>query len=151
MDKKNQKYKKWTDGCSAEKLRMVFDETADKYVELLLDLWSNHVKDDPAFAPHYGWWADNDRTGIYCYDDDFFINLSDIIYCVENEVHYSEFREWQDYCTDAMEFGFDIINLKSWHLGAPRVSKDVIKNLKKMKQDLNDYAEAVKNGQIPQC
>ena len=134
-----------------ENLRKNYDSIADEYMRQLLDLWSNHDKKDPYFSPHYGWWVNNDRTGVYCYGDDIFIDLPTAIYCVENEIMFKEFSEWQEYNTDMMSFGLDTVSLPSWHEGAPRISKRELDNMKKMRQDLDDYVEMVKNGQTTKC
>jgi hypothetical protein len=74
----------------------------------------------------------------------FTINMDDIIYCVENDVTQEQYIEWQEYCCDAAEFGFDLPNLKSWMMGCPRTSPDVFERLRKMKAELNEAVKVEK-------
>jgi hypothetical protein len=45
--------------------------------------------------------------------------------------------EWEEYCCDAAEFGFDTPNLRSWVRGCPRTSAKTFEMLRKIKADLN--------------
>jgi hypothetical protein len=75
--------------------------------------------------------------------------MDDIIYCVEHDVTEKQYMEWQDYNSEAYEFGFDTPNLKSWMRGCPRVSHEAFERLRKLKAELNDAIkeerERVKN------
>jgi hypothetical protein len=79
----------------------------------------------------------------------FTIGMDEIIYCVDHDVTQQQFMEWQEYCCDAAEFGFDTPNLKSWMRGCPRTSAKTFKNLREIKAMLNDAVkeekERVKN------
>ena len=126
-------------------LKPNFEAAVDDYVDELLCMWSDYNKDDPAFSPSYGYWVGNDKSGVYCYGDDIFINLSDIIYCVENYVSYDTFREWQDYCVDAAEWGFTTPNIDAWHNGFKRVPQETFEKLRERRQQLEDLVEIVKH------
>ena len=126
-------------------LKPNFEAAVDDYVNALLYMWSDYDKEDLAFSPFYGHWAGDDKAGIYCYEDCFFISLSDIILCVEKEVSYNDYMEWVDYCTQAHEFGFDEPNLRSWLNGCPRVPQETFEALRGRKQQLEDLVEVVKH------
>ena len=74
----------------------------------------------------------------------FTINMDDIIYCVLGDITREQYIEWQEYCCDAAEFGFDTPNLRSWIMGCPRTSKETFDTLRKLKQDLQDAVEEEK-------
>lgn len=126
-------------------LKPNFEAAVDDYVNALLYMWSDYDKEDPTFSPAYGYWVGDDKSGVYCYEDWFYISLTDIIYCVENKVSHDEYQEWQDYCVEAAEFGFDTPNLKSWHKGCPRVPQETFEKLRGYKSQLSDLVEIVKH------
>lgn len=126
-------------------LKKDFESAVDAYVDALLYMWSDYDNDDPSFTPNYGYWVGDDKSGVYCYGDDTFINLSDIILCVEKEVSYSDYTEWVDYCTQAHEFGFDEPNLRSWLNGCPRVPQESFDKLHNMRENLESLVEVVKH------
>ena len=126
-------------------LKQDFERAVDAYVNALLYMWSDYDTEDPAFTPIYGYWVGDDKSGVYCYGDDTFINLSDIILCVEKEVSYNDYMEWVDYRTQAHEFGFDEPNLRSWLNGCPRVSQESFDKLHNMRENLESLIEVVKH------
>ena len=67
---------------------------------------------------HYGYWIGDETGSVYDYGDGMFtINMDDIIYCVLGDITREQYMEWQEYCCDASEFGFDTPNLRSWIRG----------------------------------
>lgn len=126
-------------------LKPNFEAAVDDYVNELLCMWSDYDKDDPAFSPFYGHWAGDDKSGVYCYEDCFFISLSDIIYCVENNVGYKEYQEWSEYCVECHEWNFTTPNLDAWHHGFKRVPQETFEKLRERRQQLEDLVEIVKH------
>lgn len=110
--------KKWEDACNG-------------YLVELLHNWGLD-------GASYGYWIADQTGGTYAYGDYLFLNMDDIVYCVENDIQEKEYVENQDYNLRADEFGFNLINLQSWHKGAPRVPDETFKRLEKMKRDLAD-------------
>lgn len=84
----------------------------------------------------YGYWIGNEIGGVYAYGDSIFINIDDIRYCVENNVSYETYQDWQEYCVWANEFNQDTPNLNAWCKGCPRVDEETQKKLSAMKSDL---------------
>ena len=94
---------------------------------------------------YYGYWIGEEIGGVYDYGGGMFtIGMNDIIYCVEHDIGREQYIEWQEYCCDAAEFGFDTPNLKSWMMGCPRTSQEVFKKLREMKKILDDAIKAEK-------
>ena len=94
---------------------------------------------------YYGYWIGEEIGGVYDYGGGMFtIGMDDIIYCVEHDIGREQYIEWQEYCCDAAEFGFDTPNLKSWMMGCPRTPPEVFEKLRKMKAELNEAIKAEK-------
>jgi hypothetical protein len=89
-------------------------------------------------------WVAGDVGTIACVGD-YFIDLQDMIYMLDNKIPFAEYEQWSDYCIKASEYGFDSINLQSWHKGAPRVTQETFDKLDALKQELNDAIEKEKN------
>lgn len=88
-----------------------------------------------------GWWVGNDCTGIYCYDDECFISLQDIIFIVDNNVTKEDFIKWNEYVAMLNEFDITTPNLQSWVKGCPRLSQEEINHLVELRQELYDTAK----------
>lgn len=118
-------------------LREQWEKACNGYLVELLRMWE--------LDAHYGYWIGEEIGGVYDYGDGMFtIGMNDIIYCVEHDIGREQYIEWQEYCCDAAEFGFDTPNLKSWMMGCPRTPQDVFEKLRKMKAELNEAIKAEK-------
>ena len=118
-------------------LREQWEKACNGYLTELLRMWE--------LDAYYGYWIGEEIGGVYDYGGGMFtIGMNDIIYCVENDIGREQYIEWQEYCCDASEFGFDMPNLKSWIMGCPRTSQEVFKKLRKMKEELNEAIKAEK-------
>ena len=107
------------------------------YLCELLNMWE--------LDSYYGYWIGEEIGGVYDYGGGMFtIGMDDIIYCVEHDIGREQYIEWQEYCCDAAEFGFDTPNLKSWMMGCPRTTPEVFEKLRKMKAELNEAIKAEK-------
>ena len=94
---------------------------------------------------HYGYWIGNEDGTLYDYGDGMFtINMDNIIYCVLGDITSEQYIEWQEYCCDAAEFGFDTPNLRSWIRGCPRTSKETFDTLRMLKQGLQEAIDEEK-------
>jgi hypothetical protein len=118
------------------KLRSNFDKAVEAYIDEL------HKQFD--WSACYGYWVADDTTGIYVYADEHYLNLSDIVYIVDNKVTIDEFEEWEHYCMWAHEFNQTEPNLKSWHNGCPRAPKDEIEHLNALKKRFEDEVNKLK-------
>lgn len=118
-------------------LREQWEQACNGYTMALLRMWE--------LDAYYGYWIGEEIGGVYDYGGGMFtIGMNDIIYCVEHDIGREQYIEWQEYCCDASEFGFDMPNLKSWIMGCPRTSQEVFKKLREMKKILDDAIKAEK-------
>lgn len=116
-----------TNNKQVNKQRSNFDKAVGEYVAALLKMYD--------WDARYGYWISDDTTGIYAYEDDHFIALSDLIYIVDNDVPLATLEEWKEYCLWAHEYNQTIPNLPSWVKGAPRASKSEMDALSKLHDD----------------
>ena len=118
-------------------LKEQYEKACNGYLVELLRMWELNA--------HYGYWIGDEVGGLYDYGDGMItISMDNIIYCVENDVTQEQYMEWQDYNSEAYEFGFDTPNLRSWIMGCPRTPPDVFEKLRKLKADLGDAIEEEK-------
>lgn len=112
------------------KLRKDFEHVCDEYKKVLEEMW--------ALNPKTGYWIADEVGGVYDNDGFVTLNLLEMIYCVEHDISWEEYDEWSQYNIKAHEFNFDFINLKSWHMGCPRVPQSAFIHLDSMKGDLEE-------------
>ena len=116
--------------------------------------FSSKYFDDTEF-----YWVANEVGGL-CEFGDYYFNVQDMVFCLENNLQEDEPLEWQDYCVRCSLISHDIPtpNLKSWHLGCPRKSEEElfelekqVRNIEKMKRELKEMIDGNKdnrNGRI---
>lgn len=128
---------KKTKDAVKRKLKGQWELACNGYLCELLNMWE--------LDSYYGYWICEEIGGVYDYGGGMFtIGMNDIIYCVEHDIGREQYIEWQEYCCDASEFGFDMPNLKSWIMGCPRTSQEVFKKLREMKKILDEAIKAEK-------
>lgn len=114
-------------------LKENYEKACNAYIKALLDMWE--------LDAIYGSWISDEVGGVYDYDGRLFLNMQDIIFCVNNNISEKEFDEWQEYYTKCGEYNLNTMNLKSWCLGAPRVSQETFDHLDALKKELEDEVE----------
>jgi hypothetical protein len=91
------------------------------------------------------WWVGDEVGGVFMVGDMLSLNMQDIVYIVDNGISYDECVDWQDYNLRANEFNFNMLNINSWHKGAPRVPQETFDKLRKMKDELKSLCEETKS------
>ena len=117
-------------------LRCQFAVACNGYLNELLRMWE--------LSACYGYWNSDQPGTIYHYAETHNLMMEEIIYIVENDIEEDEVLAWEDYCLDAHEFGFDIPNMRSWHRGCPRTSKETFDTLRILKNNLATAVEEEK-------
>lgn len=115
-------------------LKENYEKACNNYVRALLTLWGIDYK--------CGYWVGGEVGGVYDCDGWVFLNMQDVVYCVENGVTSEEYEQWQDYGVKCAEYNLPILNLNAWHKGAPRYDFTKLDSLKK---DLEEAIENEKN------
>lgn len=118
-------------------LRENYENACNSYLLALANMWELDCKS-------YGYWIGDNVGGIYAYGDFAFIEMADIIYCVEHNISPKTFNEWNDYCLWAIEFKQTVPNLKSWCMGCQRVDVETQKKLSAMKLELEEIMKDTK-------
>ena len=118
-------------------LRENYEKACNAYLLALANVWGWNCKS-------YGYWVADEIGGVYIYADDTFINMDDIIFCVENNISEQTYNAWQDYCIWADEFNQHKPNLKSWIMGCQRVDEETQKKLTDMKRELETLMQETK-------
>jgi hypothetical protein len=89
-------------------------------------------------------WVGNE-IGSVCNFGDHYINFSDMVYCLNNDVPINKFFEWYDWCLETEEF----INLSSFIMGASKVKELEEKHLEELRLKVaraeEELKEALKN------
>lgn len=107
-------------------LKEEFEHIANKYANKLVEMY--FTEDDNIRADFY--WVGDEAGGILSVCDYYFFNFDDIRYIVDNNVPFDTWLEWYDYTLIVADFALASPNLKSWHHGCPRLSKEQLHNLK---------------------
>jgi hypothetical protein len=76
------------------------------------------LEDGELYKSDYFWVAD--EIGGICNFGDYYINFSDMVFCLSNDVPIDKFFEWYDWCLESNKS----VNLKSFLMG---VSKEIEK------------------------
>lgn len=117
-------------------LREQFQKTANEYLTILLQMFE--------WDSYYGYWSDG-AGSLYCYAEDHVLTYDQIRFIVENDVDYSVYLSWHDYCSWCRCFDFEQPNLPSWVKGCPRLTKEQMNHLDKLRKDFEDTVAAYKN------
>lgn len=117
-----------------EKLKDAFESSCNAYARELEKMWNLNHSD--------GYWIGDDVGGVYDNGGFVTLELKDLIFCVDNDISFSEYDEWSSYCITALELGFNEINLKSWHMGAPRVTEETFKRIRVLRDMIGDFIES---------
>lgn len=119
-------------------IKELWESACNSYLLELCNMWELDAKS-------YGFWVGDEIGSVYSYGDTgLFIDMQNIKYCVENDVSYSEYMDWLDYCVWASDFGQNKPNLPSWHKGCPRVDVVTQERLSAMKYELEKLMQETK-------
>lgn len=110
-------------------LKANYEDSCNGYLLTLLNMWDLSIKD--------GFWVSDEVGGIYVHESDISLSMSDIIFCVENDVPMSTFFKYTDYCAKCAEYGFNVPNLSSYNNGCQLVPQETFDKLDAMKEELN--------------
>lgn len=120
-----------------ERYRVLLDELAERFAKLMhkQGYWSD---DYTLWFTEYEAWDANDMFYIINNKERLlergspYMNKYERIKALRNDV-----EAWIEYNVDVAQFGIRYINLKSWLMGAPRMSKEKRKELCKLREDLD--------------
>lgn len=117
-------------------LKQEYEKGVNGYLVALHNLWETD--------PYYGFWVGDKVGELYCYGDDIYINMDNIIYVVENNISMEFYYEYTEYCLKCSEYNFEIPKLPAYHKGCPLVPQETFDKLDALKRDLNECVEETK-------
>ena len=120
-----------------EILRKSYNDACNKYLKALLQSWGLELD-------AYGFWVGDEVGDVYCYGDDLFLNMDEIVYMVENDVTQEKYNEYMDYIIWSNAYGFNAPNLKSFINGCPIIPVEKRKELDKQKRLLDELVKETK-------
>lgn len=126
-----------------ESIKRAYRRACLDYLYQLLDDWGLYEKDDD--ITKFGWWVGDEIGGVFCLEDDTFINMDEIRYCVDNNIDYDTYQDYLEYATKCYDFGFDHMNLNAFVIGAPRVSNEEFERLEMLQKNLDDAINDIKD------
>lgn len=110
-------------------LRANYEDACNNYLLALLNMWDLDAKN--------GFWVGNDTGGVYSHEADISLNMSGIIFCVENNISIETYWKYVEYCTKCSEYNFNIPTLESYNNGCQLVPQETFDKLYAMKEELN--------------
>lgn len=108
-----------------QELRLAYEVACTNYLAAFMEQY------DLSCEPH-PWVAD--EVGTVAEVGDYYFDFQDIMRCVDENVPFDTLMEWYDYNVEASMLGLGEINLKSWLMGAPRISQDRIDEIKEARK-----------------
>jgi len=120
-----------------------YEKACNNYLNQLFIDWGLVDNDDDG-TRNFGWWVGDEVGGVYCLEDDTFLNMDEIRYCVDNNVSRETYEDYQDYNSTCLHYGFDTLNLKSFVSGAPRIPQESFDNIRECEQTLFDAIDTIK-------
>lgn len=92
------------------------------------------------------WWAADEVGGIWCFNaGECFINMQEIIYCIENDVTFGTYLRYMDYYEDCCALGLSTCNLMNYCKGAGIYSQETLQKLHALKNEMNSLLDDAKN------
>lgn len=88
-------------------------------------------------------WVGNDVGTVACIGD-YFVEMEDIRFMLVNGISWEDFLANMDYNLLAIELGVNTINLRSWCMGCPRLSKEQLQSLISMHKEIDELCKEYK-------
>jgi hypothetical protein len=120
-----------------------YENACNNYLKQLLIDWGYSLEIFSNVIP--GWWVADEVGGMFCLEDGTFISMNEIIYCVKNNITFSQYNEYVDYNLKCDEYGFNQLNINSFFNGAPRVNEETFEKLNSLKQQISETIEEAKD------
>ena len=120
-------------------LRLAYEAACTNYLAAFMEKYDLTCDPEP--------WVANE-IGTVAEVGDYFFDFQDIKRCVDEDVTFDTLIEWYDYNCECGMLGLNQINLKSWLMGAPRVSKEKIAEIKARHKEFEELIKEAneKNG-----
>ncbi len=106
------------------KLRKHYEASCMGYAKALCEMWG--------VLPENCWWV-ADKVGEVLFCSDNYLDMDNIIYCVEHDVTYEEYLAFQEMTVNAQAYGLNHPSLDEWHRQAKneRQLQELVNELEK--------------------
>lgn len=118
-----------------QELKLAYEVACTNYLAAFMEMYE-------LSCDHHPWVAD--EVGTVAEFGDYYFDFQDIKRCVDEDVPFGTLMEWYDYNVETSMLGLGEINLKSWLMGAPRISQDRIEEIKQARKRFEDLVEQTK-------
>lgn len=117
-----------------QQLKEAYTKACNDYLNELCKMWEMD-------ASSYGWWVGDEVGETWCYEDDIYIGMSDIIYAVENKIPKHVYRDYLEYTAKCLRYNFPRPTFQAFAKGCPLIPQERFDRLEALQKDLDDYAK----------
>jgi hypothetical protein len=118
-----------------QELKLAYEAACTNYLAAFMEKYDLSCDPEP--------WVGNE-VGTVAEVGDYFFDFQDIKRCVDEDVTFDTLIEWYDYNIEVSILRLPTINLKSWLMGAPRISEFRIADIKTKRCELENLIEETK-------
>lgn len=118
-----------------QELKLAYEAACTNYLAAFMEKYDLSCDPEP--------WVGNE-VGTVAEVGDYFFDFQDIKRCVDEDVTFDTLIEWYDYNIEVSILRLPTINLKSWLMGAPRISEFRIAEIKTKRCELENLIEETK-------
>ena len=122
-------------------LKREYNKACFDYLNKLIGNWKLYEDD----TPDYGWWIGDEVGTTYFFNEEISINMDDIRYCVNNDVDYQTYLNYNEYNTRCHEYGLNTITLKEYICHEGRVSDKELEKIAVIRKELDNFVDSLKN------
>lgn len=123
--------------------RTNFDLLEKQYVDICESILAEFCKKYEQQYDKGLMWVADDIGSVACVSD-YYISLDDMRLMLNNNVSWQEFLKCYDYNLTVSSLGLNMINLRSWINGCPRLSDEQIQHVIDLKKNLDDLCDDYK-------
>ena len=118
-----------------QELKLAYEAACTNYLAAFMEKYDLSCDPEP--------WVGNE-VGTVAEVGDYFFDFQDIKRCVDEDVTFDTLIEWYDYNIEVSILRLPTINLKSWLMGAPRISEFRIADIETKRCELENLIEETK-------
>ena len=93
-------------------------------------------------------WVAGDVGTVACINEEFYLNMEDIILMLEKDVDWDEFLRWWDYNLEVSLLELNPINLRTWLMGdmKKRYKPEQLERIRDLRKEIDELTEEALEG-----
>lgn len=111
-------------------LKTSYEDACNNYLLALLNMWELDAK--------HGYWIGDVVGDSYANGDTVFIDMQNIIFCVENNVCLEKYMEYTEYFINCQEYNFRCPSLEEYVKGCPTIPQETFEKLDELKRRMEE-------------